>query len=322
LDAKPDNCSSLLAFVTDVLFASRMVMSKESCFQCGELLPAQSSSGVCSVCESALRETQNKNRDAETSIEPTIEPDYGGRRDEAQSAGQGRTREDAGLPTHAGRYRIVGEVARGGMGAVLRAHDPELDRTLAIKIMLTVDNTRPDLEQRFLEEAKITGQLQHPAIPPVHDRGRLENGGAFFAMKLIDGRTLSELLRARTDPGQDLPRLIGVFNQVCQAIAFAHSRRILHRDLKPANIMVGSFGEVQVMDWGLAKCMDDASTPASPPSASPPSASPPSASPPSAPTSVANETSDRTLDWQTTDNDASSRTSAGTVLGTPAYIAC
>ena len=235
-----------------------------------------------------------------------IAPDFAVRQGEAQPAGQGWARQDAGLPASAGRYRIVGEVARGGMGAVLRAHDPELDRTLAIKIMLRKDNARPDLEQRFLEEAQITGQLQHPAIPPVHDRGRLDDGRAFFAMKLIDGRTLSELLRARTDPGQDQPRLVGVFNQVCQAIAYAHSRGIIHRDLKPANIMVGSFGEVQVMDWGLAKCMGDASTPESSPSAL---------------TSVANETSDQTFDWQPTDHDASSRTSAGTILGTPAYMA-
>jgi hypothetical protein len=158
----------------------------------------------------------------------------------------------------AGRYEIEGEIARGGMGAVWRARDPELRRTLAIKVMHEDFLARPhfpELERRFREEAQITGQLQHPGVPPVHEIGALPDGRPFFAMKLIQGRTLADLLEARTSPADDLPRFVGIFAQVCQTVAFAHSRGVIHRDLKPLNIMVGGFGEVQVMDWGLAKVL-------------------------------------------------------------------
>jgi serine/threonine-protein kinase len=107
--------------------------------------------------------------------------------------------------------------------------------------------------QRFAAEARIVGRLQHPAIPPVHGRGQLPDGRPFFTMKLIRGETLEELLQARQGPAQELPRFLAVFEQVCQAMAYAHSRGILHRDLKPHNVMVGAFGEVQLLDWGLAK---------------------------------------------------------------------
>src|SRR5204863_9053055 len=102
--------------------------------------------------------------------------------------------------------------------------------------------------------------LQHPAIPPVHEIGRLDDGRPFFAMKLIEGRTLEHLLRDRPSPAHDLPRFVAVFGQVCQALAYAHSQGVLHRDLKPQNVMVGAFGEVQVMDWGLAKILRDDSS--------------------------------------------------------------
>jgi serine/threonine-protein kinase len=161
----------------------------------------------------------------------------------------------AELPAWAGRYRIEGEIARGGMGVVLRAHDPELNRPLAVKVLLSGLAGRPEVERRFLEEAQVAGQLQHPGMPPVHDIGRLEDGRPFFAMKLIKGRTLADLLQERKDPAEELPRWLGVFEQVCQAVAYAHSKGVLHRDLKPSNVMVGAFGEVQVMDWGLAKVL-------------------------------------------------------------------
>jgi tetratricopeptide (TPR) repeat protein len=137
------------------------------------------------------------------------------------------------------------------MGAVWRAHDPELNRELAIKVLLV--QWRADLERRFLEEAQVTGQLQHPGIPPIHEIGRLEDGRRFFAMKLIEGRTLDALLKERKSPEEELPRLLAIFGQICQTLGFVHSRGVIHRDLKPSNIMVGAFGEVQVMDWGLAK---------------------------------------------------------------------
>jgi tetratricopeptide (TPR) repeat protein/tRNA A-37 threonylcarbamoyl transferase component Bud32 len=155
----------------------------------------------------------------------------------------------------AGRYEVQTEIARGGMGAVWLARDPELKRPLAIKVLRPEYRGRPELERRFREEAQITGQLQHPGIPPVHEVGTLSDGRPFLAMKLIKGRTLAELLQLRPSPAADLPRFLGIFEQVCQTLAYAHSKGVLHRDLKPSNVMVGAFGEVQVMDWGLAKVL-------------------------------------------------------------------
>jgi serine/threonine-protein kinase len=160
-----------------------------------------------------------------------------------------------GLPAFAGRYEVEGEIARGGMGEVWRARDPELNRALAVKVLRPDCGGRPEARRRFLEEAQVTGQLQHPGIPPVHEVGTLPDGRPFFAMKLIRGRTLADLLDRRGAPADDLPRLLGIFEQVCQAVAYAHAKGVIHRDLKPANVMVGAFGEVQVMDWGLAKIL-------------------------------------------------------------------
>ncbi len=158
------------------------------------------------------------------------------------------------LPRTAGRYQIESEIARGGMGVVLRALDPTVGRLLAVKVILPNAMKSPEGLQRFLAEAQITGQLQHPGIPPVHEIGTLEQDGRpFFALKLIEGETLSKILRQRTSPADNLSRFLGIFEQICQTLAYAHSCGILHRDLKPANIMVGAFGEVQVMDWGIAK---------------------------------------------------------------------
>src|SRR5262245_2241822 len=148
-----------------------------------------------------------------------------------------------------GRYEIGDEIARGGMGAVYSARDTVLNRRVAVKILQAEFAHAPDAVTRFLEEARITGQLQHPGIPPVHDLGTLPDGRPFLAMKLIKGRTLSAILTE----SHDVPALLPVFEQVCQAVAYAHDRGLLHRDLKPSNVMVGAFGEVQVMDWGIAK---------------------------------------------------------------------
>jgi serine/threonine-protein kinase len=159
------------------------------------------------------------------------------------------------LPAPAGRYQLGEEIGRGGMGAVPRARDPHLDRELAVEVLQGDGHDRPELVRRFVEEAQVCSQLQHPGIVPVHDLGRLEDGPPFFATKLGQGRTLAELLRESARPAADPPRLLAVFEQVCQAVAYAHSKGVIHRDLKPSNVMVGAFGEVQVMDWGLAKVL-------------------------------------------------------------------
>jgi hypothetical protein len=180
----------------------------------------------------------------------------GGLTDSGGSPSTPGTPGTSGSPlAQAGRYKIEGELARGGMGVVLRARDPDLNRPLAVKVLGEQYRGDAGLERRFREEAQITGQLQHPGIPPVHEVGVLPDGRPFFAMKLIEGRTLAALLGQRPSPADDLPRFVAIFEQVCQTLAYAHSRGVIHRDLKPSNIMVGAFGEVQVMDWGLAKVL-------------------------------------------------------------------
>jgi serine/threonine-protein kinase len=160
------------------------------------------------------------------------------------------------LPERLGRYTLLEEIGRGGMGAVLRGHDPDLGRDLAVKVLLAHQQDNPAMISRFTREAQIGGQLQHPGIVPVYEVGSAADQRPYFTMKLVQGRTLAALLRQRSDPRQDLPRFEQIFEQVCQTMAYAHSRGVIHRDLKPANVMVGQFGEVQVMDWGLAKILD------------------------------------------------------------------
>src|SRR5262245_46781524 len=153
------------------------------------------------------------------------------------------------------RYQLLGEIARGGMGVILKGRDPHLGRDLAIKVLKSELTGKPAAEQRFVEEAQVGGQLQHPGIVPVYDLGRFADGRPYFTMKLVKGRTLAALLTERADLTTDRGRFLKVFEQVAQTIAYAHSRGVIHRDLKPANVMIGNFGEVQVMDCGLAKVL-------------------------------------------------------------------
>ncbi len=157
------------------------------------------------------------------------------------------------------RYQILGQIARGGMGAVLKGRDRELGRDVAIKVLLDQHRDRPEFVRRFVDEAQIGGQLQHPGIVPVYELGQFGDLLPYFAMKLVEGSTLAALLAAREDPAADHLRFLNIFEQVCQTVAYAHARGVIHRDLKPSNIMVGAFGEVQVMDWGLAKVLPSAS---------------------------------------------------------------
>jgi serine/threonine-protein kinase len=156
----------------------------------------------------------------------------------------------------AGRNVLLGEIGRGGMGAVFRGRDSELGRELAVKVLLEEHRGRPELVRRFQEEAQIAGQLQHPGVPPVYELGHSADGQPFFTMKLVKGHTLAALLKQRADAGAELGRFVGIFEAVCQTVAYAHAHGVIHRDLKPSNVMVGAFGEVQVMDWGLAKVLE------------------------------------------------------------------
>src|SRR5262245_6448823 len=161
----------------------------------------------------------------------------------------------AGGPPELPGYEVLGELGRGGMGVVYRARDLSLRREVAVKVLAGRLAGQPQARRRFVEEAHIAAQLQHPGVAAVHELGALADGRPFLAMKLVRGQTLAALLQRRAGPPPDLARLVQVFAQLCQAVAYAHSRGIIHRDLKPGNVMVGSFGEVQVMDWGLAKVL-------------------------------------------------------------------
>jgi serine/threonine-protein kinase len=186
------------------------------------------------------------------------------------------------------RYEIQEEIARGAMGRILAAWDLHLGRPVAMKVLRK--STLRDLDRvRFLEEAQVTGQLQHPSIVPVYELGRVHDQIA-FVMRRIDGQSLKDIIAAlrRGDPAVAKSfgrlRLLNLFHQLCLAVAFAHTRGVVHRDLKPSNVMVGDFGELALLDWGLCKIISDA-------------------------TRSTRSTSDR---W---------RTVHGQIIGTPAYMA-
>jgi eukaryotic-like serine/threonine-protein kinase len=206
------------------------------------------------------------------------------------------------------RYQIAGEIARGGMGAVLRGRDVDLGRDLAIKVLLEKYADRPEVARRFLEEAQIGGQLQHPGVVPIYDIGRFGER-PFFTMKLVKGQTLANLLAERADHTQERPRLLSIALQVAQTLAYAHAKGVIHRDLKPANVMVGAFGEVQVMDWGLAKVLAEGGI------ADEERAASRGCQPP-----VVEGTLIRTARSSGTAGSHGSDTEAGSLLGTPAYM--
>jgi serine/threonine-protein kinase len=197
-------------------------------------------------------------------------------------------------------YKISGEIARGGMGVILRGYDRALSRDVAVKVL------REDLAEdavvlrRFIEEAQIGGQLQHPGIVPVYEFGRMADRRPYFAMKLIRGQTLATLLGQRRDPAQDAHRFLSIFEQVCQTMAYAHSRGVIHRDLKPSNVMVGAFGEVQIVDWGVAKVLahradEDVTRPLE-------------------------RTEKRVVSQRSSEGAPSSHSLPGSIMGTPAYM--
>jgi tetratricopeptide (TPR) repeat protein len=200
----------------------------------------------------------------------TLPPLREGNPDDPATAAPPGNRNDPEIPRYIGRYPIVGVIGKGGVGIVYRSLDEQLQRPLAIKALQLRHLGNDDLARRFLREARIMSQLQHPGVPPVHEIRMMPDGRPCFTMKLIVGDNFADQLGRRGQPGDDLAAHLGTFAQICQTLSYAHARRTIHRDLKPNNIMVGAFGEVQVMDWGLAKVLDDTTAePASGPGNSP-----------------------------------------------------
>jgi serine/threonine protein kinase len=168
-----------------------------------------------------------------------------------------RLRDTANLPDLAGtRYSLLNRVARGGMGVIYAAQDQTLNRRVALKV-LDAPERRGELARRLVREAQVLASLEHPGIVPVHDVGTLQDGRVFYTMKFVEGQRLDKHIQTVAS----VPDRLRLFLRICDAVAFAHARGVLHRDLKPANIMIGPFGEVLVLDWGLAKILQQPSEP-------------------------------------------------------------
>ncbi|MGI9517328.1 MAG: protein kinase domain-containing protein [Pirellulaceae bacterium] len=185
--------------------------------------------------------------------------------DSVRPSATGMIDDSVGAPTSAGRFHILKQHARGGLGEVFVARDAELDREVALKQLNARGADHPELQARFLREAEITGKLEHPGIVPVYGMGRDHDGRPFYAMRFIRGKSLRDAIREYYDDENGKPRgkqspelrkMLGWLVDVCQAIAYAHSRGVLHRDLKPDNVMLGRYGETLVVDWGLARTDD------------------------------------------------------------------
>ncbi|MDD4873060.1 MAG: serine/threonine-protein kinase, partial [Kiritimatiellae bacterium] len=160
-----------------------------------------------------------------------------------------------------GRYRIGKVIEQGGMGIIFNTRDINIRRDIAMKVIGDPKAIGRNGILRFIEEAQITGQLEHPGIIPLHELCSDASGNFFYTMKLIKGRTLFNILDSirtgdvKTIREYPLSNLLIIFQKICDAMAFSHSKMVIHRDLKPENIMIGEYGEVQVMDWGLAKIL-------------------------------------------------------------------
>jgi serine/threonine-protein kinase len=179
--------------------------------------------------------------------------------------GEGRPAVDARLgPSRPGplpaRYEYLGSIGAGGMGSVCNVRDHDLGRCVAMKFIGREASRSADHVRRFVKEAQITAELEHPNVIPVHDRGTDGDGNPFFTMRRVDGRTLADWIEAVGHPARApevLQAMLATVAKICDGLAFAHGRGVLHCDIKPENIMVGSFGQVYLMDWGVARALDE-----------------------------------------------------------------
>ncbi|MEI9896838.1 MAG: FHA domain-containing serine/threonine-protein kinase [Chthoniobacter sp.] len=213
------------------------------------------------------------------------------------------------------KYKVITTINRGGMGVILQARDLRIRRTVAMKVMKTSNQFSRENVLRFIDEAQLTGQLEHPNIVPLYELGIDEQGEIFYTMKFVKGTTLDDVLRGirngrqKTIEKYPLATLLTIFQKVCDAVAYAHSKSIVHRDLKPENIMIGSFGEVLVMDWGLAKNLTTVRKETTPEAA------------PGAQASAAKASAKPAMATaRPTDNLRGFETMHGLIVGTPPYI--
>ena len=216
-----------------------------------------------------------------------------------------RLREEADLPDlGSSKYLVIHKLGSGGMGTVYLAQDVDLGRKVAVKVMNSSEQTGA-LAARMTREARIVALLEHPSIVPIHDVGALDDGRVFYAMKLVQGARLNEFAAGMTS----LSDLLRVFQKVCEAVAFAHARGVIHRDLKPENIMVGPFGEVLVMDWGVAKVLGSGRGDSQ------------NTTPDNAAEFRAVDDGDLVATLPLSGDGSAADTRSGTVIGTPAYMA-
>jgi serine/threonine-protein kinase len=254
------------------------------------------------VGEEALREAFRPDEDSGTSILERIERLTGVRsrlllaeeQDDHSPMLKVATFEDDRGVADDSRYHVVGEIARGGVGVVYKARDADLGRDVALKVLKSSPSSHSEVFDRFVEEAQIGGQLQHPGIVPVYSLGLQPDGRPFFAMKLIKGRTLAAALKERADPGAERRLFLRDFERICRTMAYAHARGVIHRDLKPSNVMLGGFGEVLVVDWGFGKVLGQRGPP--------------------------RPEQERTIVTTVRSDHEGSASAAGSVMGTPAYM--
>ncbi len=218
-----------------------------NCPKCGGTLPSAALGGLCPRCLAAVF-----NEEASGQFPSGVEPVDAQAEDSPDQNPQP-------LPPGKGQFMVEREIARGGMGVVYEARDASIGRTVVVKFLRPEREMDRGVVDRFLAEARITGQLEHPAIVPVYHLGLAADGRPFYAMRQIQGETLAAVLARLRDEDAgavaqySLGALLNIFQKICDAVAYAHSRGVIHRDLKPDNVMIGPFGEVIVMDWGLAK---------------------------------------------------------------------
>jgi eukaryotic-like serine/threonine-protein kinase len=214
-----------------------------------EARPYERTTGETLAFERTKAEPRPEHAKPEPEPVAQTNPDQEPERKESELGPEASAQAEQLAQEQAGHYAVKSELGRGGQAIVYIAHDHQIGRDVAFKQLLLGG---PEEEDRFLREARVAGQLEHPGVVPVYEVGRRGNGALYCAMRLVRGRTLAQALIEDKGRGGRL-HLLSHFVQLCQAIAYAHERGVVHRDIKPENVMLGAFGETVLLDWGIAK---------------------------------------------------------------------